>query len=96
LYDTLGSNAVTFILNSAEIEVVIVDNEERLRALTLESRHLKRLKHVILLNDVPETMKRKVIENGFKVHTMAEIEENGRQHLAVLTVSDTCHGLLTT
>jgi len=82
LYDTLGPHAVTFILNEADIECVLVDSEDRFRALTIESSHLKKLKHIILLKDgvVAESYKSKAIGFGLKVHTIYQVEELGRKH----------------
>lgn len=99
LYDTLGPNAVTFILNEADIEVVICDTEDRLRALTIESGHFKKLKHVILVCDVIESFKSKAIGCGLKVYTVKEIEDLGKQNASNYTVSPsqvrTKHLLLT-
>lgn len=86
LYDTLGPNAVTFILNEADIQVVICDSEDRLRALTIESGHLKKVKHVILLCEIIESFKSKAIGCGLKVHTMTEVEELGKRNCCNFTV----------
>lgn len=77
LYDTLGPSAVRTILNEADIECVLCDTEERMRALITESDHLKKLKVMILIGDVSESYKSKAIGYGIRTHTMAQVEEMG-------------------
>jgi long-chain acyl-CoA synthetase len=86
LYDTLGPSAVRLILNQADIECVLCDTEDRLRALITESDHLSKLKLIVLIGDVSESYKSKAVGYGIKVHTMDQVEQMGKQNPADVQV----------
>lgn len=80
LYDTLGPNAVTFIINQAEIELAIVDNEDRLNALISQVTNVKCLKQIIVLGNLIESYRSKAKGVGVNVYTVQEVEDMGREH----------------
>lgn len=80
LYDTLGPNACTFIVNQTGIEVVVVDNEDRLQALISQAHNLPTLKHIIVIEKIIESFRSKAASYGIKVHSIEEIEAAGRAH----------------
>ena len=78
LYDTLGPNACTYIINQAGIECVVVDSQHRLEALISQANNLTRLKHIVVIDKIMESFKSKATGFGFKVHTIEEVERLGR------------------
>ena len=80
LYDTLGANAVTFIIKQAEIELAIVDNEDRLNALLSQASNVKCLKQIIVLGQLIESFRSKAKSVGINVYTAQEVEQLGKDH----------------
>ncbi|KAI1292032.1 Long-chain-fatty-acid--CoA ligase 1 [Halotydeus destructor] len=79
LYDTLGPNACTYIINQAGIECVVVDTQTRFEAIVSEVNNLTTLKHIIVTEDLIESFRSKAIGYGFKVYAIGEVEELGRK-----------------
>lgn len=51
LYDTLGPEAASFIINQANIEIVICDDKEKVRKLLSNPSKIPSLKFIVLVND---------------------------------------------
>lgn len=78
LYDTLGPNACTFVVNQAGIELVVVDTEHRFEALISQASVLTTLKHIIVIQPLILSFRAKARSFGINVHSIEEIEELGR------------------
>ncbi len=87
LYDTLGADACTFVINQAQIEVVVCDAVEKARGLLKERHRCPSLKHLILITDNPDSpssmkgdidLTAEAEEAGIRLITFSELEELGR------------------
>ncbi|XP_072904234.1 long-chain-fatty-acid--CoA ligase 1-like isoform X6 [Hemitrygon akajei] len=81
LYDTLGDEAVSYIINKADIEVVICDTAVRAETLLkgVETGVTSELKIIIVIDPFGEDLKERGIKSGVELVSLAEIEELGRE-----------------
>lgn len=77
LYDTLGPHACSFIINQAEIKIVICDKEEKAKSLLEKRDDTPGLKHIIVVNGFSNETKELAVEKGVELKTLKEIEELG-------------------
>ncbi|GIX87467.1 hypothetical protein CDAR_30822 [Caerostris darwini] len=82
LYDTLGPNACSFIINQAEIKIVVCDKEEKVKSLLERKDDTPGLKNIVVINNVTDKIKEFASEKGVQLNTLKEIEEMGRQNPA--------------
>ncbi|XP_042895963.1 long-chain-fatty-acid--CoA ligase 1 isoform X2 [Parasteatoda tepidariorum] len=82
LYDTLGPHACSFIMNQAEIKIVVCDKEEKVKSLMEQRDETPLLKHIILVNEVSEKIKALVEDKGVELHSFKDIEELGAKNPA--------------
>jgi long-chain acyl-CoA synthetase len=77
LYDTLGPEACTYIVNQAEISHVICDNEEKVKAL-LDQQHLTpTLRCIVHMQPVSDETRRKAAEKKIDLITFDDLEKLG-------------------
>ncbi|XP_043911777.1 long-chain-fatty-acid--CoA ligase 5 [Protopterus annectens] len=83
LYDTLGSEAVIFIINKAEIFTVICDKADK--AITLlkncENKLTPGLKTIILMDSFENELKERGAKCGVEIVSMQEVERIGKENL---------------
>ncbi|KAG8184594.1 hypothetical protein JTE90_005208 [Oedothorax gibbosus] len=80
LYDTLGPNACSFIINQAEIRIVVCDKEEKAESLLQEKGDTPSLSCVVVATEhVSEKLRDLAQEKGVRIHTFKEIEELGEK-----------------
>ncbi|XP_035224523.1 long-chain-fatty-acid--CoA ligase 6-like [Stegodyphus dumicola] len=79
LYDTLGPNACSFIVNQAEIKIVVCDKEEKVQSLLEQREQTPGLTHIIVMNDVSEDVKQTAKDKNVNLHYFQEIEDLGKQ-----------------
>ncbi|XP_071951929.1 long-chain-fatty-acid--CoA ligase 6-like isoform X2 [Antedon mediterranea] len=79
LYDTLGPEACKFIINQAEIKVVVCDKEERCRKLLKQASKMKSLKCIVVVEDVSDEVKE--IAQGLDINLLsfADVEKTGKE-----------------
>ncbi|GMT20856.1 hypothetical protein PFISCL1PPCAC_12154, partial [Pristionchus fissidentatus] len=82
LYDTLGADAAEFIINQAEIEVVVVDKAEKAVRLLEIRQRLPSLRHIVVIfeNELTEEIREKGAQAGLVVHKFSEIIEEGERN----------------
>lgn len=78
LYDTLGTEACTFIVNEAEIKTVVCDKEEKVKALLAEAEKTPGLKQIITTVKVSDDTKEKAENHKIQLYLFSEIEELGK------------------
>ncbi|KAI7866016.1 hypothetical protein BDF14DRAFT_1969621 [Spinellus fusiger] len=77
LYDTLGAEAIDYIVNQTEMEF-IVSSADKLATITDLKAQLPTIKHVIIMDDViPDADKTKAEAAGLTVTTYKEVEGLG-------------------
>jgi len=74
LYDTLGPDAATYIVNQAQIELIVCDDWTKVRKLLGEPQKVPNLKFVVLTDDCPDLDETKVSNGVTKTSTIVNIE----------------------
>ncbi|KAH9489211.1 Long-chain-fatty-acid--CoA ligase 1 [Bulinus truncatus] len=80
LYDTLGLDACKFIINQCEIEVIIVDNEARVKTLVSLKPNLPTLKRIVMIEPLSEMLKEEVAKAGIEIFTFTDILKFGQSN----------------
>ncbi len=57
LYDTLGPESMTFIINQAELELVVCDTYKKIKLLAENSHKLSPLKRLVVIRDNDDEFK---------------------------------------
>lgn len=79
LYDTLGPAACSFIVNQAEIELVICDSIEKAMGLVKEREASPSLKTVVVFGDVPQDKIVEAESKGVRLLSYDEFEALGEK-----------------
>ncbi|NXN21452.1 ACSL5 ligase, partial [Nycticryphes semicollaris] len=84
LYDTLGPEAIVYIVDKADISVVICDKPEKAQILleNCEKEKTPGLKTVILMDLFDEELKDRGAKIGVEILALQEIEELGRNNIS--------------
>lgn len=78
MYDTLGAEAIEYIVNQTEMEYIIATADKLKNITNLKSR-LPTIKHVIIMDDTIDATDKQNAENaGLIVHTFKEVEKIGK------------------
>lgn len=80
LYDTLGSSAVDYILDHAEIDIVFVQDKKVKELLKPECTHAKRLKSIVSFSSLTELEKDGALATGIKPYTWKDFLLMGRDY----------------
>ncbi|VDM41154.1 unnamed protein product [Toxocara canis] len=78
IYATLGPDARNFILNQANIEVVVCDDEQKVNELIDDKSKCASLKHIIMIEALNEHLKEKAADMGIFVYQFSEVQQMGR------------------
>ncbi|KAJ3607519.1 hypothetical protein NHX12_024570 [Muraenolepis orangiensis] len=83
LYDTLGSEAVAFIIDRADISTVLCDKQNKAETLlqNREKGHTPVLKTIVIMDAFDAELVTRGAECGVDVLSMADVEELGRNNL---------------
>ncbi|KAM6346916.1 long-chain-fatty-acid--CoA ligase 5 [Alca torda] len=83
LYDTLGPEAIVYIVNKAEISIVICDKPERAQTLleNCEQEKTPGLKTIILMDLFDKELKDRGAKVGTEILALQEVEELGRNNI---------------
>ncbi|KAF7206330.1 long-chain-fatty-acid--CoA ligase 6 [Nothobranchius furzeri] len=82
LYDTLGADAIRFIINTADISTVICDKMEKAQVLlnNVERKDTPRLGRIILMDAFDSDVVERGKSCGVHVQALQEVEALGREH----------------
>ncbi|XP_028413327.1 long-chain-fatty-acid--CoA ligase 5-like isoform X3 [Dendronephthya gigantea] len=81
LYDTLGSDACTFIINHSDISLIVCDeNKVYVEVLLAKAELCPKLKHIIAIGDVKEEVEQKAGKRGIMVKSFKNVLELGRNN----------------
>ncbi|KAL7990612.1 hypothetical protein Chor_014042 [Crotalus horridus] len=77
LYDTLGAEAIVYIVNKADISTVICDKPEKAETIleNCEQGKMPGLKRVILMDPFDERLKEKGVALGIEILSFQEVEK---------------------
>lgn len=78
LYDTLGPNACSFIINQGEMKIVVCDTEEKVKSLLKQKSDTPGLKHIIVMKEVTDEMKKAAKNKNVELHYFRDVEALGR------------------
>ncbi|NXW32317.1 ACSL5 ligase, partial [Phaetusa simplex] len=83
LYDTLGPEAIVYIVNKADISIVICDKPERAQILleNCEQEKTPGLKTIILMDLFDKELKDRGAKVGIEILALQEVEELGRNNI---------------
>ncbi|XP_025024245.1 long-chain-fatty-acid--CoA ligase 6 [Python bivittatus] len=81
LYDTLGPGSIRYIINTADISIVVCDKPEKARVLLehVEKKEIPGLKSVILMDPFEKDLKERGQRCGVQIQAMQEVEDCGRE-----------------
>ncbi|XP_038162750.1 long-chain-fatty-acid--CoA ligase 6 [Cyprinodon tularosa] len=82
LYDTLGADAIRFIINTADICTVICDKVEKAQVLleNVERKETPKLQRIILMDAFGSELEERGKGCGVHVQALLEVEALGREH----------------
>lgn len=86
LYDTLGPHACSYIINQADIPIVICDTEAKAKSIVNETPNTPNLKQLIVMNPISADLRSKADALGLKVFQFNEVEEIGKKNPCSPTV----------
>ncbi|KAM9232904.1 long-chain-fatty-acid--CoA ligase 5 [Leptosomus discolor] len=83
LYDTLGPDAIVYIVNKADINIVICDKPEKAQILleNCEQEKTPHLKTIILMDLFDKELKDRGAKVGVEILALQEVEELGRNNI---------------
>ncbi|NXV76491.1 ACSL5 ligase, partial [Atlantisia rogersi] len=83
LYDTLGPEAIVYIVNKADISVVICDKPDKAQILlgNCEQEKTPGLKTIILMDLFDKELKDRGAKVGIEILALQEVEELGRNNI---------------
>ncbi|XP_072281258.1 long-chain-fatty-acid--CoA ligase 5 [Pyxicephalus adspersus] len=86
LYDTLGPEAIVFIINRAELSVVVCDKPDKAQILlnNCEKGLTPVLKIVIVMEEFPDDLKERGAKCGVEVLFMKDVEYLGKENFKKL------------
>ncbi|XP_063148394.1 long-chain-fatty-acid--CoA ligase 6 [Candoia aspera] len=81
LYDTLGPGSIRYIINTADISIVLCDKPEKARVLLehIEKKEIPGLKSIILMDPFEKDLKERGQRCGVQIQAMQEVEDCGRE-----------------
>ncbi|GMS93212.1 hypothetical protein PENTCL1PPCAC_15387, partial [Pristionchus entomophagus] len=85
LYDTLGADIANFIVNQAEIEVIVVDNVDKARKLISGKADIPTLRHIVVLEEVEvdKALEEDGEKVGISIHRFSALLEDGSRDKTV-------------
>uniref|UniRef100_A0A8C5MT93 Long-chain-fatty-acid--CoA ligase n=1 Tax=Leptobrachium leishanense TaxID=445787 RepID=A0A8C5MT93_9ANUR len=83
LYDTLGAEAITYIINKANISLVFCDTPEKAKLLltNVEKNETPVLKTIVLMEPFDEDLLERGKKSGMELVSLKEMEAEGKENL---------------
>jgi len=80
LYDTLGVEACNFIVNQAELNVIVCDNSSKIKNLLDRRREMPNISMLIMFEKPDEELLSRAQKEGVKILHIEEVETLGREN----------------
>ncbi|KAL7079797.1 hypothetical protein ACQ4LE_001432 [Meloidogyne hapla] len=81
LYETLGADASSFIINQTNIQLVFCDSMDKVRGLLERKSQCQSLKHIVVMSpasdELTEDLRRSVENEGISLSSFEEFESRG-------------------
>uniref|UniRef100_A0A8C6XPI8 Long-chain-fatty-acid--CoA ligase n=1 Tax=Naja naja TaxID=35670 RepID=A0A8C6XPI8_NAJNA len=86
LYDTLGPGSIRYIINTADISIVVCDKPEKARVLLehVERKQTSGLKSIILMDPFEKDLKERGQRCGVQIQAMLEVEPPHPEDLSIV------------
>lgn len=78
LYDTLGDEAISFILVQTQLKLVVCDDSAKAMQLMSTKSNLE---HVIVIDKINDEVRQKAAEMNIRVHSFDEVKQLGKDNL---------------
>lgn len=78
LYDTLGDEAINFILLQTELKLVVCDDSSKAMHLMNSSSNLK---YIVIIESITDEVRNKAQESNIKVFSYEQLKEIGKNNL---------------
>jgi len=78
LYDTLGSEAISYILVQTQLRIVVCDDSAKAIQLMNSKSSLE---HIVVIEKITDEVRTKAADLGIKIHSFEELKEIGRKNL---------------
>ncbi|CAI5437559.1 unnamed protein product [Caenorhabditis angaria] len=79
IYETLGSEASIFILNQAEIKIVVCDDSAKAVGLLKFKEKCASLKYLVVMDEITEELKNSASQHQVQILSFKELEELGQK-----------------
>ncbi|XP_075466407.1 long-chain-fatty-acid--CoA ligase 1 isoform X1 [Ascaphus truei] len=82
LYDTLGAEAITYVINKADISLVVCDTPEKANLLlsNVEEKETPVLRTIVLMEPFDDDLAERAKKCGVELVSLEEIENEGKVH----------------
>ena len=81
IYDTLGDQAIEFILQQTQLTTIVIEEKGVAKILGLAKQHkVGKLQHLILLDEIEQSVIDELVSVGINTHTYQEILDKGKQN----------------
>ncbi|XP_012936178.1 long-chain-fatty-acid--CoA ligase 5 [Aplysia californica] len=85
LYDTLGSDSISYVLNQCDIKAILVDTEARLNTVLSIKDEVLSLQLIVVLKEVSGEVKASAAAKGVDIVSFKELKELGKENLKDFT-----------
>ncbi|XP_077865938.1 long-chain-fatty-acid--CoA ligase 5-like [Saccoglossus kowalevskii] len=80
LYDTLGPDACSFIINQAEISTIVCDTSAKVKLLLNNATKIPAMKTIIMFDTPTDEVKEDALKHGVEIRHYNEVKELGREN----------------
>uniref|UniRef100_A0A915J4X0 long-chain-fatty-acid--CoA ligase n=1 Tax=Romanomermis culicivorax TaxID=13658 RepID=A0A915J4X0_ROMCU len=79
LYDTLGHDGVTFIIQQTTMKIIVVDHQGRAETILKKYDEYKHLHLIVVMEEFNESLRDMGASNGVTIVSLCELEEIGQK-----------------
>uniref|UniRef100_A0A0N5AZZ6 Long-chain-fatty-acid--CoA ligase n=1 Tax=Syphacia muris TaxID=451379 RepID=A0A0N5AZZ6_9BILA len=79
LYETLGPEACSYIINESEMQIVVCDSQDKAEKLLKNRKECPSLKYILIMDDYSDDLKKEALEVGVLIYKFSEIERRGHE-----------------
>ncbi|CAG8530024.1 11547_t:CDS:2 [Paraglomus brasilianum] len=76
LYDTLGVDAIEYIINQTEMEYIVA-SQNKVQIILDNKQRLPHLKHIVVTDGIPDGMIDAAAKVNLQLHEFTQVEKNG-------------------
>ncbi|XP_019637082.1 PREDICTED: long-chain-fatty-acid--CoA ligase 1-like [Branchiostoma belcheri] len=80
LYDTLGPQAIKFVIEQANLHTIVCDVEKKVSSILDNVQDLSTVKRIVLMEKITDELKKRATSLGVEIMTFDDVEEAGRKN----------------